>query len=285
MAKIKSIILDVDGVLVGDKPGVNMPDPRPEVISKLKKIQKQGINIHLCSGKAVFAAEDLIQKAQLDSLHILESGALLINPIQGEIAEKNLIENPIYSRIIKKCLKENIYIEFYAINNYFVFKNQINDFTEKHSQINNKKPIILEDFKNFKEDVVKILAIAYNRKEEEIKKIVEEFGEKLNLDWAYHPYTGQSKMGLITNKLASKKQGLLNLAKQANIDLENTLAAGDGYMDWQFIKLCGYKATLENAGDELKKLILDNGGYIGPSVNENGILEALDYFLETKNHL
>jgi len=43
MNKIKAIILDVDGVIVGDKAGYNAPYPPPEVINKLKQIREKGV--------------------------------------------------------------------------------------------------------------------------------------------------------------------------------------------------------------------------------------------------
>ena len=38
---IKAIILDVDGVIVGEKIGFNSPNPHPDVIEKLKFFEKK----------------------------------------------------------------------------------------------------------------------------------------------------------------------------------------------------------------------------------------------------
>jgi len=43
MNKIKAIILDVDGVIVGEKIGFNAPYPHLDVINKLKQIREKGI--------------------------------------------------------------------------------------------------------------------------------------------------------------------------------------------------------------------------------------------------
>ena len=59
MANIKLIILDVDGVIVGEKIGFNSPNPHPEVISKLKSIHEQGIPIVLCTAKPHFAIKSI----------------------------------------------------------------------------------------------------------------------------------------------------------------------------------------------------------------------------------
>ena len=46
------------------------------------------------------------------------------------------------------------------------------------------------------------------------------------------------------------------------------------------MELCGSVATVENATEELKRLVTakTTGGFIGPSVDENGILPILEHF-------
>ncbi len=44
---IKAIILDVDGVIIGEKIGYNSPHPHPDVVTALKKVREKGIAICL----------------------------------------------------------------------------------------------------------------------------------------------------------------------------------------------------------------------------------------------
>ena len=69
---VKGIILDVDGVIVGEKIGFNSPWPHPEVIKKLKDIKSKGVFISLSTAKAHFAIDKIINDAGLDNLHITE---------------------------------------------------------------------------------------------------------------------------------------------------------------------------------------------------------------------
>ena len=67
-----------------------------------------------------------------------------------------------------------------------------------------------------------------------------------------------------------------------SVPLENILAVGDSASDWQFIELCGYAGAMGNASEKLKRLVAtkEEGHYcIGNSVNENGIIEILNYFI------
>lgn len=66
-----------------------------------------------------------------------------------------------------------------------------------------------------------------------------------------------------------------------DIPLENILAVGDSTNDWQFIDLCGYGAAMGNASEKLKDFVKtkqDGHFYIGGNVDENGIIEILNYF-------
>jgi hydroxymethylpyrimidine pyrophosphatase-like HAD family hydrolase len=89
------------------------------------------------------------------------------------------------------------------------------------------------------------------------------------------------QFGIITAPDTTKKQGALDIAKILDVPIENFLAVGDSTSDWKFMKICGFVAAMGNASDELKELVItkDNKGYIGESVDENGIIEILNWYL------
>ena len=72
--KIKAVILDVDGVIVGEKIGYNSPDPHPGVVAKMQQLRDRGIKIVLCTAKPHFAIRGIIKSANLDNPHITDGG-------------------------------------------------------------------------------------------------------------------------------------------------------------------------------------------------------------------
>ncbi len=58
------------------------------------------------------------------------------------------------------------------------------------------------------------------------------------------------------------------------------MGVGHSLTDWQFIGICGFAGAMGNATDDLKKLVSSKGdhGYIGKSVDANGILDIFEYF-------
>jgi hydroxymethylpyrimidine pyrophosphatase-like HAD family hydrolase len=85
---IKGVILDVDGVIVGEKIGFNSPYPNDLVYKALSQIRKAGIFVSLCTAKPYFSIYPIIEKAELDNFHICDGGAVLINPVSQQILEK-----------------------------------------------------------------------------------------------------------------------------------------------------------------------------------------------------
>ena len=98
--EIKGIILDIDGVIVGEKIGFNSPSPHPDVISALKQIKSKGIPISLCTAKPHFAIKDIIENAELDNLHITDGGGVIIDPIDNVILKSNIIDSDIANDLL-----------------------------------------------------------------------------------------------------------------------------------------------------------------------------------------
>ena len=92
MKSIKGIILDVDGVIVGEKIGFNSPNPNIHVINKLKEIRKKGTPISLCTAKPHFSIGKIIKEAELNNYHIADGGSVIINPIDNTIVKKHVMD-------------------------------------------------------------------------------------------------------------------------------------------------------------------------------------------------
>lgn len=281
---IKGIILDVDGVIVGEKIGFNSPNPHIDVINKLKEIRSKGISISLCTAKPHFSIGKIIKEAGLNNYHIADGGSVIINPIENKIVKKYVIDKKAVKEILKMYISNNVYTEFYTVDNYFIQKNQECDITKKHIHILQDNPVVLDNLQeeSLKYEVTKIMPIALDEKDQiRVTKLFEEMNTGLTLSWGIHPVANPLKFGIITDAGISKQQGAIEISKNMNVPLKNILAVGDSTSDWQFIELCGYGAAMGNASEKLKELVTtkEKGHfYIGGNVDENGIIEILDYF-------
>ncbi len=286
---IKLIIMDVDGVIVGHKVGVNFPTPSQKVADALKKVKDSGVPIVLCTGKFYQGAQPTIQKAKLNNPHITDSGAVIFDPVTEEVIRSFSIEPALVDKIINTATTNNIYIEMYSERNYFIQKGNGSDILSdlpRRTAILQKEPIVVDSLINEakKQTVIKLLTIDKDIQErEKTEKLFSQFSEQLNMTWTIHPSTNPRQYCLITSTEASKANATKAVAEQLGISLENTLGVGDTLGDWEFMKLCSYVATMEDGSEELKKLVDSKGEgryFIAPSVDEDGILKVLDHFLK-----
>lgn len=283
MNKIKAVILDVDGVIVGDKPEINTPYPTLEVVNKLKLIRKQGIYVILCSAKPYFSVKKIVGDAELNNIQTALGGAILVDPSNLKIIKKHVIENQIVVDITQKFLDKNIYTEVYTTEKYYIQENQKDKITELHSFALSFEPDLVENLIDQikKSEIVKILPITKNGQEKLIvDKIFAEYNEKLVIGSGVHPTINGFLFNNITAQGISKKQSVLEIIELYKIKTEEILGIGDSLTDWEFIGICGFAGAMGNATENLKKLVLSRGknGYIGKSVNENGILDIFKYF-------
>ncbi len=284
MNNIKGIILDVDGVIIGEKIGFNSPNPHTNVINKLRELRNRGIPISLCTAKPHFSIGKVIKDAGLNNYHIADGGSVIINPINNTIVKKHILDKELVKKILKMYIENDVYTEIYTIDNYFIQKSQECDITPKHIHILQANPVMLENIveESHKYDVTKIMPIALNEEDKErIANLFEKLNTGLTLSWGIHPVANPLKFGIITAPNISKKEGAIEISKNMNIPLENILAVGDSTSDWQFIELCGYGAAMGNASNQLKELVKTKAKgyfYIGENVDENGIIGILDYF-------
>lgn len=284
MKDIKGIILDVDGVIVGEKIGFNSPNPHIDVIKKLRKIRNKGISISLCTAKPHFSIGKIIKDAELNNYHIADGGSVIINPIDNTIVKKHVMDKDKVKDVLEMYMANNVYTEFYTVDNYFIQESQKCDITPKHIHILQDNPVNLKDIANesIKYDVTKIMPIALDEKDQNrVTELFEKMNTGLTLSWGMHPVANPLKFGIITAPGISKKQGAIEIANNMRVSLENILAVGDSTSDWQFIELCGYGAAMGNASEKLKELVQtkqEGHCFIGGDVDENGIIEILDYF-------
>lgn len=284
MKDIKAIILDVDGVIVGEKKGFNSPHPNHEVIVALRKVQNSGIPISLCTAKPHFAIGKEIKDADLNNVHITDGGGVIIDPLDNIIVKQNNIPAESAVGIIKAFLARNVYIEFYTVKDYFIQKSQIGEITEKHAHVLQRHSQQVKSLVNKakRQKITKIMPIAVDEDDKErLKKLFKPFRDDLVLSWGVHPAVLPLQFGIITAKGVSKKQGAVEISKSLNIPFKNILGVGDSLSDWQFIEMCGFGAAMGNASDELKELVSSKGeelSFIGPGVDENGVIEIFRHF-------
>ncbi len=280
---IKALVIDIDGVIVGEKIGYNTPYPHPDVINRLAAIKNSGIPVVLCTAKPHYSIAPIIESAKLTNPHITFAGGIIIDPLQNKIVESHPISSPLSENILRACIAENFYMELYTRDAYYVLKNQVSDLTKVHTHILQQEPILVDSLEQVAstQEIFKILPIVPD--ESGIPKVTDTlapFMNSIETTWSIHPIAKPHQFCNIAPKNVSKRQATLNVLSHLGIEPNDTLSVGDSTSDWKFMELCGFVATLENGQEPLKKLVSDKGnaGFIGGHVDTNGFLAIVDHF-------
>lgn len=280
---IKGIILDVDGVIVGEKVGYNSPYPSEAVMERLKNIRRKGIPVSLCTAKPYWAVSRIINDAGLNNLHITEGGAVIIDPLDDKVLKKHVIGRDEAARVVQAYLEADVYTEIYSLDDYYVQASQQEELTKTHAHILQREPKIVDSLieRSTEVSIVKIMPVAKDESDKEhLTKVFHAFEDRLTLSWGVHRIALPHQFGIITAKGISKAQAAMEIARSEGIKPEEMLGIGDSTSDWQFMESCGYGATMENGTPELKELITAKGknSFVGGHVDENGALAVFDYF-------
>lgn len=280
---IKHLFLDIDGILVGDQIKVNYPLPHPQVSKKLKEIMKKGIKITLCSTKAYFAIKPLIIDTKVNSYQITDGGGVILkDPNHLDELQISQINKTSALKLLNELEKNDLYIELFTTSQYYI-KNEVNDITKRHTDVLGQPPIYTDNLSFIleHEDIIKIMLIARNKDEEQkIDEIGQSFNKTLSLSTGIHPIMHPYKIKWFSNFGITKENAIKQIITSEKLRPEECLAGGDSTQDWEFMKHSANVFTLENGTNEIKNLIYTSGkkGFIGDSVNNNGILDVFNFF-------
>ncbi|HAB52076.1 hypothetical protein A3B42_04705 [Candidatus Daviesbacteria bacterium RIFCSPLOWO2_01_FULL_38_10] len=243
----KLVLIDIDGTLTKDSKTIS-----PKVEELIKQIKKK-IMVSLISSRSRNSAHKFIKQLNLSSYHILENGAVIINP--------NF--KPIY----KICLQKEILKKLYKLiaDNNLILNVCINGTTQYFDKVEKFHSLPLYQ-------VTRISIINLKRSQliqiEKLLKII----HKINYFRVSDKSITSSWNIDITSNLASKEIALKFLCKLMNIGKSQIIGIGDGYNDVPFIKNVSLKIAMGNAVKELKTI----ADIVVPPVNKDGLAHALE---------
>lgn len=285
---ISLAFLDVDGVIVGER----HPLPSPKTLSALSDANKTGTKIILTTAKPNFSEDirAICQGAELANYHITFAGGLISNPFSQEVLQKATLDKRVVLDLRNLFLKELIFTEFETSEAYYlqVMKRlpasyfdtiagaRVTLFGKKYSTVFLEHELPLAQ-------IVKIIVAANDDvQKKKILDLLTPYQQYIDFQWAQTPQTGTTWWGMITTKGISKRSSVKKVSEHYGVRLSDCLAVGDSVSDWEFMELCGYKATVKNAPSTLQTKLRTSKKsrtFVGPSTDEEGIVTILQHFI------
>jgi hydroxymethylpyrimidine pyrophosphatase-like HAD family hydrolase len=284
MGRIRAIISDVDGVMVGRREGVNFPLPHRDVITALQRISAAGTPIVLCTAKFGYAIKDIAIQAKLRNPHITDGGALIIDWLDNRVVAQHALDREVANAYVEACLAQDIYTEIYTADTYYVQKSQAEQFTAKRTKLLQAEPIIATSLSEVVEHQAIIKVVNFSKGKDDqpaMESNTRRFGDRLTYIWSQHPYLVPRRGMIITAPGVSKQHASIEVAKCLGVPFDSILGIGDSESDWNFMQLCAYVATIGEDSVALQQLAESKDKahrYFASTVDDHGIIEIFRHF-------
>ena len=259
--KYEAIVCDLDGTLLNAEH--RLAEETKEII---KKVKDTGRKIFIATGRHHNDAMKIKKQLGLDSYLISSNGARIHDENNREIYERNLDLDIVKFILDTKC-NLNVLRHIYTDEKWYV-EEEKDEYRTFHQESG-----FLYEVKDFStilgEKIIKIFFVSEDQEELlRLEKYFEkELGEKISIT-----LSGPECLELMA-KNVTKGEAIKNIMSKLNIDLENTMAFGDGLNDYEMLKEVGKGLLMGNSAQRLKEK-LPNNEIIGKNT-ENGVAKYL----------
>lgn len=254
------VLLDIDGTLLNSSHRIEA-----DTINAISNYN--GANqFVLCSARKPSSTNLIAKQLNInEKIIICYNGALIME------REKKIFERPLSVQIVAYILgtaqKYNLTINVYSNDSWIV--NELNSYVMNEAKIIGEMPLKINDVLEAANLIVHKILLLGN--EARLNLIKNELKTINGITFC------NSKEGYleITSLYANKRKAFEYLLEYLSVNVEDSLAIGDGPNDLELLKCVGIGIAMDNAPLEVKNV----AKYVTLSNDENGVAIALTKFL------
>lgn len=274
MLKYKWCVCDMDGTLLNSKKAISEENEKA-----LKKLQKEGTEIIIASGRIDHLLKSYIEQLGLTGPVICCNGGLIKDIKTGKVLYSKVLDRNLGKEMLQYCFENNL--EFLIYTADYIYANEDNAKGIRYVNLNKSLPDslkipvkfvdenIIESVEKDSMDILKILLICGDT--DEVKVVNDKFS-------AYDNLTIVKSAELLLDVMASnisKGNGLKILSEKLNVNLSEVISFGDNYNDVDMFKYTGTPIAMGNAVEDAKKA----AKYVTKTNNESGVAYAINNFI------
>ena len=261
--KIKAVFMDLDGTTLREDLTISN-----RLKEKINELEGKGIKFFVSTGRSYKSSKPFVEELALKHETITYNGARIVSADDNE--SNNIYEQPLSSEIVGKLVKisreKGIHLNLYNDDELYVENNSEEAIAYSKSVGIN---YILEDFDEFNNKTsTKGLFIADNEILLNLKKELEQTISEVNYVFSKPHYLE------VLNKNVNKGKAVEYVLEKYGISLDETMAFGDQWKDYEMLEVVKYGMLMENAPEELKKDFPKDR--ITLSNDEDGIVHMLE---------
>ena len=278
--KIKALALDLDGTVL-------LPDASlgEHTIAVLKKLIAKDIQIILCTGRAVEAAEAYCRAIGAQGPMVFFNGAEVVDMPSLAMLHADLLDLDVANFGIDVARSMGVHYQIYLPPGTYgtgkwepLLVDKLTPESEKYRNRTGIEPIVTDLITAMNTPglpgCIKAMFIAAPETHDEIKeRLLNRFGDKI-----YIARTSPTYLEIMNNGV-SKGAGLKKALKCRGIDAASVLALGDEESDILMFEAAGFSAAPANG----RETTLEAADFIFGSNADEGIADFLEgFFLDTK---
>ena len=243
--KIKAVILDLDGTLIGRDERI-----APVVKDAVGRLA-QLLPVAIATGREASDVARYALELGLSSPQICDGGATILDPATGE---------HIWRRPLTPESAQRMMARLQDMGSAFIATHPTGSVRD-HAQAPHG-------------DITRISALDLH------EEAAAELAADLNSDddiqtvKVFLPYNGLWAVDF-TRQGVDKALAAKQLARMWGVSPREMAAAGDSYNDLPLLRACGWRIAMGNAAEEVRMI----AHYLAPPVEEDGLAEAIDQYI------
>lgn len=268
LSKIRLIVVDVDGTLIGAS-----GEPTSRVRDAVHGATGAGIPVALCSGRPLASCGPIARSLDLRGPHVTFNGALVKDPDrEGVVLEKPLPPAAL-DRLIADGRREDLCLELYTRETHFVER----DWRESRLHaISIRVTYEISSFDRFfgRHDIVKAQIITSDeRNRAATRRLAEESAGQLGFSIAIPmaPCEGMECVNVV-EQTVSKGAAVRALIEYYGLSRAEVMGVGDAKNDLPMFEEVGQRIAMGNADSEVKAM----ADVVCPGVEEDGLAVAIE---------
>lgn len=262
--------LDLDGTLLRDNKTISFITRK-----YLKKLEKDGHYVVLCSGRAPRTMLNYYNQMKLISPYISYNGALISLPKESDLnSTKYYIDKDFIKKLYDKTINKEV-VSAFAENKDTIYFDNDDDFLFAFFNKGNLK-IVQGNLSSIidKDAFVYVMKIKDESEEtkESLRKIVNELTSDYEIRfWWDCPYAEIHVKGV------SKAHSLSLLVDELKVNKDNVLVFGDADNDIEMLSTFKHSFLMKNGNPKIRKY----AKYVTSSTNnKNGVIKEIKKFIK-----
>lgn len=272
LKEVKILFLDLDGTLLNSKSKLSQKN-----LEALVKAKNKGIKIVFATGRSLLSAKEIIGPI-VDEIGLNWFPGIYLNGAStfdenGSLIINKTLEESCIIKLFEFACKNSLsgYCVWYTLENSYC--SSCYNYTELVAlDANDTKPLVAKSDEIKKMPIYKVKLCLNNCYFEQILDLAQ-------IDFADNTLSIKNSLKKYLeffHPAVSKFEGVKEVCKLYNIDLENALAIGDGENDIEMLEGLPYSVSVSNALEKAKVA----AKFIGPSNDEDAVAHVLEFFCD-----